>query len=215
MDNKGSNYKIKKQLLTSYLAGLSASIITLPIWTLRMRITMIRLDKEDSKIIKNRIEYFYLTVKESIVKEGVLKLYKGIFSSVILSFHGGIQMTIYETGKQIILSKSQNSSIANKEGSILGVISKISASFILYPFNVIRARQQIFSSNISNLNENLKKHTIITDKNYGLFLNTIKLIKETNGTRGFYQGILPTVLRQIPASSSFFYTYEYILKLFK
>jgi hypothetical protein len=159
------------------------------------------------------MEFFILTIKESILKEGVLKLYKGLFSSVVLSLHGGIQMTIYETGKQLLLKKQAE--IKNKQGSVLGVISKITASLVLYPFNVIRARQQQFSCKISNLDENLKKHVIITDKNYGLFFNSVRVIYSSNGIKGFYQGVIPTILRQLPGSSTFFYTYEYILKLFK
>jgi hypothetical protein len=199
--------------MSSYFAGLTTSIVTLPIWTLRTRISLITLDKNDSRSFRNRLEFFVLTIKESVLKEGVFKLYKGLFSSVVLSLHGGIQMTIYETGKQSLVQRQGE--IKNKQGSFLGVFSKVTASCVLYPFNVIRARQQQFSCKISNLDENLKKHVIITDKNYGLFFNSIKVIHSSNGFKGFYQGIIPTILRQLPGSSTFFYTYEYILKLFK
>ena len=36
----GVNYSIKKEALISFLAGVTASYLTLPIWTLRTRVTL-------------------------------------------------------------------------------------------------------------------------------------------------------------------------------
>jgi solute carrier family 25 folate transporter 32 len=213
LDNKGQNYTPKKQMITSYFSGITVSIMTMPIWTIRLRISLLTLDKSESTKVQNRWNYFYLVIKESIQKEGLLKLYKGFFSSIILSLHGGVQMTIYETGRRLII-KNKNE-MKNSYGSALGVVSKLFASFLLYPFNVIRARQQQFTQKVSpNLNEKLKSHMIIADKEYGLFLSTIKVLYISNGIKGFYKGLAPSVLRQIPGSSVFFYVYEYTLKQF-
>ena len=100
LDNKGNNYTPKKQLITSYFSGITVSIMTMPIWTIRLRISLLTLDKSESTKVQNRWNYFYLVIKESIQKEGLLKLYKGFFSSVVLSMHGGVQMTIYESGRR-------------------------------------------------------------------------------------------------------------------
>ena len=56
---------------------------------------------------------------------------------------------------------------------------------------------------------------ILSKRNYGLFFQSIRGIYEANGIKGFYKGLTPSILRQIPGSSAFFYTYEYILKVFK
>ena len=214
LDNKGNNYTAKKQMLTSYISGITASIMTMPLWTIRLRISLLTLDRTESNQMKNRWNYFYLVIKESVQKEGILKLYKGFFSSVILSLHGGVQMTIYETGRRMIIK--EKSDMKNSYGSMLGVVSKVFASFLLYPFNVIRARQQQFTTKISpNIHENLKSHMIISNEEYGRFLNTVKTLYSNNGIRGFYRGLMPSVFRQIPGSSVFFYMYEYTLKKFK
>lgn len=195
----------------SYLSGLLASIITMPMWTVRLRISLLTIDKYESPNVKSNFKYFYLIVKESLNKEGFFKLYKGFFSSVVLSLHGGIQMTIYETGKRYIIKKKNKLEIY--QGSLLGSISKIIAGVTLYPFNVIRARQQQFSQLTTlNINDALKRNMILSKRNYGLFFQSIKGIKEANGIKGFYKGLTPSLLRQIPGSSAFFYTYEYILK---
>lgn len=197
-------------MLCSYFSALATSLVTMPLWTLRVRISLLTLDKSVSRHLSKRLSFFSLVVKESLLNEGFFRLYKGVFSSVVLSLHGGVQMTIYESGKQLIVMN--RGEMRNYEGSLLGVFSKTIATFVLYPFNVIRSKQQQFSSN--NLNESLKSHMIISQNRHGLFFNSVKTIYTASGFRGFYRGLTPSLLRQIPGSSLFFYTYEYTLKMF-
>lgn len=183
-------------------------------WTLKTRLSLITIDRNESRSVLARIKISYLIIKESLVNEGILKLYKGVMASTILSLHGGVQMTLYETGKQYLIRLNQQNSIFNYQGSLLGVMSKLTASTVLYPFTVMRVKQQQFAKNNLNLNETVLKNAIITNKRYGLIHHTIKTIYNTQGLLGFYNGLAPSLLRQIPGSSIFFYTYEYTLKLF-
>ena len=94
------------------------------------------------------------------------------------------------------------------------------ASLILYPFNLIRSRQQQLNQNFfKNLNNNTgienefyKYKTIYTNQEYGNFLKTTKTIFNLSGMQGFYKGLVPLLIRQVPGSSIFFYTYEFSLK---
>lgn len=106
------------------------------------------------------------------------------------------------------------------------------ASSILYPFNLIRSRQQQLSNNFfdkilneekmnSSNSKDLKMkslayyyryNTIYTNLNYGNFRNSAKIIFNSSGFSGFYKGMTPLLIRQIPSSSAFFYTYEFSLK---
>lgn len=127
-------------------------------------------------------------------------------------------MTLYETGKQYIIrseQKNRRDFISNYQGSILGVLSKLTASILLYPFTVIRAKQQQFTKDNVKLSETILKKSIIANKNYGFINHTIFTIYKTQGIIGFYNGLSLSLIRQIPGSSIFFYTYEYTLKLFK
>jgi len=113
------------------------------------------------------------------------------------------------------------------------------ASTILYPFNLIRSRQQqlnksffekinnesfdgdnkkdIYKKNNNHIKNSdfYKFKTIHTNINYGNFLNTTKTIYIISGFKGFYKGLIPLLIRQIPGSSAFFYTYEYTLSYLK
>jgi hypothetical protein len=44
-NNKDNNYKVNIQFYISYISGLSVSLITIPIWTIRTRLSLLTLDK--------------------------------------------------------------------------------------------------------------------------------------------------------------------------
>jgi hypothetical protein len=47
-NTKGVNYSIAKEASLSFIAGLSASYLTLPIWTLRTRVTLAHSNKQQN-----------------------------------------------------------------------------------------------------------------------------------------------------------------------
>jgi hypothetical protein len=116
-------------------------------------------------------------------------------------------MTIYQTGKNK-LNKQFNEFI----GSAFGVVSKLVASFILYPFNLIRSKQQQIRKTESTISEEIRKNSITSKRDYDTFIKACRSVYINNGIRGFYQGLIPLLLRHVPSSALFFYTYEYSLK---
>jgi solute carrier family 25 folate transporter 32 len=182
---------------------------------LRTRLSLIVLPKEESLNFIERTKLSYLLVRESILKEGFFKLYKGIMPSFFLAFYGGFQMTIYQTSKNFIIKKDKE--FKKWHGSLIGIFSRIFTSFILYPFNLIRSKQQQLSETNQKLklDQNLVSRSLLSKNEHSLFYNSVKLIYSQNGIRTFYNGISPMLMRQVPGSSLFFYTYEYMLKLFQ
>ncbi|GMI68171.1 folate transporter 1 [Hibiscus trionum] len=85
---------------------------------------------------------------------------------------------------------------------MLGGASKIAAILVTYPFQVIRTRSQQRPSN-----DGIPRYT-----------NSWHVVKETaryEGFRGFYKGINPNLLRNVPASSITFLVYENVLKFLR
>ena len=147
-----------------------------------------------------------LIVKESIKTEGILGLYKGIFSTTVLATYGMIQMTLYNSIKYKIEEKRD---FKKYMASLTGIFSRIFASVVLYPFNLVRTRQQSFDPNISaSIKEDLKSSITITKVRYGIFIKSIKHIYLSEGVLGFYKGLGLLIFRQVPYSALFFYTYE-------
>ncbi|KAH9711228.1 Folate transporter 1 [Citrus sinensis] len=126
--------------------------------------------------------------------------------------HGAIQFTVYEELRKVIVDfkskrRKQNPDRANNllnsaDYAILGGSSKIAAMLLTYPFQVIRARlQQRPSGN-----------------GIPRYVDSWHVIRETarfEGLRGFYRGITPNLLKNVPASSITFIVYENVLNFLK
>jgi solute carrier family 25 protein 38 len=119
-------------------------------------------------------------------------------------------MTIYQTGKNILQKDNKFTEII---GSGLGAFSKLIASFVLYPFNLIRSKQQQIRNREVNISEDIKRNSITSNKDYRTFLAAYRTIYTNSGIRGFYFGVTPLLVRHIPSSALFFYTYEHVLKM--
>jgi hypothetical protein len=52
LKNKGENYAIRQQFIASYSAGLLTSVLVLPIWTLRTRLSLLTIDKSEKSKVK-------------------------------------------------------------------------------------------------------------------------------------------------------------------
>uniref|UniRef100_A0A2P2J404 Uncharacterized protein n=1 Tax=Rhizophora mucronata TaxID=61149 RepID=A0A2P2J404_RHIMU len=86
--------------------------------------------------------------------------------------------------------------------AMLGGSSKVAAIILTYPFQVIRARLQQQPNK----------------EGAPRYIDSWHVMKETarfEGFRGFYKGITPNLLKNVPASSITFIMYENVLKLLK
>ncbi|KAH7519980.1 hypothetical protein FEM48_Zijuj08G0095000 [Ziziphus jujuba var. spinosa] len=146
-------------------------------------------------------------------EEGWKALYKGIFPSLFLQVsHGAIQFTVYEELRKVVVDLKSRKSTESSESSetvlnsidyaALGASSKIVAILVSYPFQVIRARLQ-------------QRPGI---EGIPRYMDSWHVVKETarfEGLRGFYKGITPNLLKNVPAASITFVVYENVLNLLK
>ncbi|XP_063602080.1 solute carrier family 25 member 32-like [Penaeus indicus] len=126
--------------------------------------------------------------------EGVRGLYKGFVPGVFGVSHGALQFMAYEEMKAKY-NRYRNLPIDAKLTTLeyLGFasLSKLFAAVTTYPYQVLRARMQDQHAHYDNL-----RHCI----------------KETwrqNGVRGYYKGLLPNLLRVVPATALTFVVYEH------
>lgn len=145
-------------------------------------------------------------------EEGWRALYKGIVPSLFLVSHGAIQFTSYEELRKVIIElkakgrterpESADEMLNSVDYAILGASSKLAAILMSYPFQVIRTRLQ------------QRPYTDGTPR----YMDTWHVVKETarfEGLRGFYKGITPNILKNVPASSITFIVYENVMKLLR
>ncbi|XP_050228339.1 folate transporter 1, chloroplastic isoform X2 [Mercurialis annua] len=189
-------------------AGALVCLCTNPIWLVKTRMQL--------QTPLHQIQPYsglYDALKTIMRQEGWRALYKGFVPGLLLVSHGGIQFTAYEEFRKVIVDykckdrksnpRSSDSDILNSvDFAVLGGSSKVIAIILTYPFQVIRARLQ-------------QRPSVDGVPKY---MDSWHVVKETarfEGFRGFYKGIVPSLLKNVPAASITFIVYENVLKLLK
>ncbi|KAA3479616.1 folate transporter 1, chloroplastic isoform X2 [Gossypium australe] len=186
-------------------AGALVSLCTNPIWLIKTRLQL-----QNPLHQSRRYSGIYDALRTILREEGWTALYKGLGPGLLMVSHGAIQFTAYEELRRIMVDykeKKQKSEGAcnllnSFDYALLGGSSKIAAILITYPFQVIRTRAQQRPSK-----EGIPR-----------YMNSWHVVKETarfEGIRGFYKGITPNLLKNVPASSITFIVYENVLKLLR
>ena len=124
-------------------------------------------------------------IKRLYSTEGIPGFYRGLTPGFVNCFHGAIQFSIYDTLK---LHMTDISPIFT--GFTLGILSKIIATSVMYPVQVIRSRQQ-------------DQH-----RSYSGTSDCVKSIYSEYGVKGYYRGISLQLIRMAPQSGIIFAVYE-------
>ncbi|KAK2355643.1 folate transporter 1, chloroplastic [Trifolium repens] len=145
-------------------------------------------------------------------EEGFSALFRGIVPGLLLVSNLAINFTVYkELRKTVVDLKTKGSKIQHQnpdqilnsvEFAVLGATSNVVAMLPTYPFHVIRTRLQQRPGG-----DGIPRYR-----------NSWHVVKETarfEGVRGFYKGITPHLLINIPVASMSFIVYENVLKLLK
>ncbi|KAG0672849.1 hypothetical protein C6P40_000909 [Pichia californica] len=142
--------------------------------------------------------------------EGMGVFYKGLLPSYFGLCHVAIQFPLYENFKKIFKidnnteSNLKNLSTTDKAFNFIKFIlasslSKMIASGITYPHELVRTRLQLFSGTNQILHES---------QIHGL-IRVIKSIFKNEGARGFYSGFVINLCRTVPASAVTMVSFEY------
>ncbi|XP_039685285.1 folate transporter 1, chloroplastic [Medicago truncatula] len=145
-------------------------------------------------------------------EEGFSAFYRGIVPGFFLISQAAIQFIVYEQLRKTVVNlKTKGSKIQHQKPdqilksvdyAVLGATSKVAALLSLHPIHVIRTRlqQRPDSDGIPR------------------YKNSWHVVKETarfEGVRGFYKGITPNLLKNVPISSIAYIVYGKVLKLLK
>ncbi|XP_034932894.1 folate transporter 1, chloroplastic isoform X2 [Populus alba] len=190
-------------------AGALVCFCTNPIWLVKTRLQL-----QNPLHQTRRYSGLYDALKTIMREEGWRALYKGIVPSLFLQVsHGAVQFTAYEELRKVVVDykakqrkedcKSADTDLLNSvDYAVLGGSSKIAAIILTYPFQVIRSRLQ-------------QRPTMEGIPRYMDSWHVMKATARFEGFRGFYKGITPNLLKNVPASSITFIVYENVLKLLK
>ncbi|XP_058227857.1 folate transporter 1, chloroplastic isoform X2 [Rhododendron vialii] len=205
-------------------AGALVCFCTNPLWLVKTRLQL------QTPLHQNRpYSGLYDAVRTILKEEGWSALYKGLVPGLFLVTHGAIQFTAYEELRKVVVefrsadSEDDSSAVELLGHSVslysddhtfycisqntidyatLGASSKLAAILLTYPFQVIRSRLQ----------QRPSKGGI------PIYMDSWHVVKETarfEGFRGFYRGITPNMLKNVPAASITFIVYENVLNMLK
>ena len=202
----------------SLRAGLATMVLVNPIWCVKTRVILHWNEKTNHV---NGARLFWDTVKEMYVREGVRSFFRGMTASLVMSFYGVIQMTVYEKLSKLlgIPEKPHGFKMPDLKTFLVGGTSRWVASFVFYPIALLRTRlqKQRFSgteAEVFKKERNIKTEGIQNkDVFYTNIKDSAKNIWKNEGIRGFYKGWMPNLLRIFPHSGLFFMIYEGTLRV--
>jgi len=125
--------------------------------------------------------------------EGVRGLYRGYLPGIVGISHGVVQFVCYEEMKKWYCRQTgilPNSKLGTVEYLAFSSASKLVAASLTYPYQVVRSRLQ-------------EQH-----RQYGGVKDVVLNIVKTEGLYGFYKGLIPCLLRVVPATAITFVTFE-------
>ncbi|CAK9320707.1 unnamed protein product [Citrullus colocynthis] len=206
-DNGKKDLSPSLHLASAAEAGALVCFCTNPVWLVKTRMQL-QSPLHQAQPYSGLYDAFRTILRE----EGFAALYKGIVPGLMLVSHGAIQFTVYEELRKVIANSRSKGTRVDAQSSgellnsgdyaVLGGSSKIAAMLLTYPFQVIRARLQQRPGN-----DGIPR-----------YMDSFHVLKETarfEGIRGFYRGITPNLLKNVPAASITFIVYENVLNLLK
>ncbi|RYH09864.1 solute carrier family 25 protein [archaeon] len=134
-------------------------------------------------------------------EEGLAGLYTGLVPALLLTSHGAIQFAIYEHMKTLAFALYHGTEQPAWVSLLLGGGSKIIASTVTYPYQVIKSRLQ----------QRQDSHST----RYRGTVDCIRRIWRSDGWMGFFRGCIPNALKVAPGSALTFVVYEECMKMFK
>lgn len=203
-------------------AGLVVSLATNPIWVVKTRL---QLQKKTSDAAGagarggtavRPYRGFVDALRQIARNEGIAGLYKGLGPSVFLVSHGALQFAAYERlrawrTKPFVVEPNGPAAVPPSafECAWLGVASKLFASTMTYPSQVVRARMQQRSVGTRcDGKQNANAGSAPNAPTYRGFFTSLRDIVRREGASGLYKGMVPNVLRTLPSSGVTFMVYE-------
>ncbi|KAK3906420.1 mitochondrial carrier domain-containing protein [Staphylotrichum tortipilum] len=191
--------RLERKLLTpadffaaSLAAGALTQLITNPIWVLKTR--MLASDSSAAGAYPS----MWAGAARLMREEGLWGFYRGLGVGMLAVSHGAVQFAVYDPARRMYLARKARKEgdavvVTNEATVVLSTVSKLVAGAATYPLQVLRSRLQNYDA----------------EQQFGKGVSGVvrKLWRE-EGIRGFYRGVMPGVVRVLPATWVTFLVYE-------
>ncbi|BAM80535.1 similar to mitochondrial carrier protein [Cyanidioschyzon merolae strain 10D] len=220
--SRGLSKDMLASMMASMGAGAATALLCSPLWVVKTRMQAEVVLPGSVPRYRNPLECLRRIARE----EGLAALYRGLTPSLLGLIHVAVQFPLYEALKRSWVVSRPRSKEPGASTSALtearppvwrimvaSSVSKIVASAVAYPHEVIRSRLQMISilsveSGIPPPEPFLNR----TAKGIGTepvrMLRLVRYMLKEEGISAFYRGIGATLFRTLPATVLTFVTYE-------
>ncbi|KAK0727220.1 mitochondrial carrier domain-containing protein [Lasiosphaeria miniovina] len=189
--------------VSSLAAGATTQIITNPIWVLKTRML------SSDSFAAGAYPSMWTGAARLFRAEGVRGFYRGLGVGMLAISHGAVQFAVYDPVRRMYFARHRSrwqlegapsggnlvddTHMPNEATVVLSTLAKLVAGATTYPLQVLRSRLQHYDA----------------DEQFGKGIRGVvrKLWRE-EGPRGFYRGMVPGVVRVLPATWVTFLVYE-------
>ncbi|KAG0141278.1 hypothetical protein CROQUDRAFT_51944 [Cronartium quercuum f. sp. fusiforme G11] len=208
-------------VLAAMTAGATSTTATNPLWVIKTRFMTQRITEGKQT---ERYRHTYDAFRRIYAQEGLRGFYRGLVPSLFGVSHVAIQFPLYEQIK-LYYKPAHSGDLPSSRILIASAFSKMLASVITYPHEVLRTRLQVhrldlssshsWSQDVTTSNKpftSFKPETTRSKLAYPRMSETFKHILKTEGILGFYHGMGVNLIRTVPNSALTILTYELLMR---
>ncbi|KAK2058524.1 mitochondrial carrier [Colletotrichum caudatum] len=178
--------------VSSAVAGAFTQVLTNPVWVIKTRMV------SSDRTAAGAYQSMWSGVKALYRAEGWRGFYRGLGVGLLGVSHGAVQFAVYEPAKKMYFAGRQRKGdsggrMSNEATLVISSAAKLVAGAVTYPYQVLRSRLQNYDA----------------DERFGRGIRgVVARTWQEEGLRGFYRGLMPGVVRVMPATWVTFLVYE-------
>eukprot|EP00499_Haloplacidia_sp_CaronLabIsolate_P009736 CAMPEP_0196781954 /NCGR_PEP_ID=MMETSP1104-20130614/10456_1 /TAXON_ID=33652 /ORGANISM="Cafeteria sp., Strain Caron Lab Isolate" /LENGTH=282 /DNA_ID=CAMNT_0042152185 /DNA_START=23 /DNA_END=871 /DNA_ORIENTATION=+ len=180
------------------MGGFAITLVGHPFDTMKVRL---QTQPRDAPLYTGLVD----CMRKTLQWEGPGGFYRGVSSPLIgNTFFNAVQFLTYGQAKTLFHPTGSDDAISTAQFFAIGAMTGTMVSFVESPIDLFKSQLQV---------QVFRARAQGQEPEFKTLSQVVRSVVSRYGLRGFYQGLAPTMCRDIPAVSLYFGTYELSRKL--